>query len=47
MTKFRNRAAHAYKELDLQRVHQATLHGPEDLRAFLAVVRDLFSAGRL
>jgi len=47
MTGFRNRVALAYEELDLQRVHEAATHGPADLRAFLAVVRDLFTAGRL
>lgn len=47
MTGFRNRVAHAYEGLDLQRVHHAAVHGPDELRAFLAVVRDLFSAGRL
>jgi len=47
MTGFRNRVAHAYEDLDLLRVHEAATHGPDDLRAFLAVVRDLFTAGRL
>jgi uncharacterized protein YutE (UPF0331/DUF86 family) len=38
---FRNVVAHAYEAIDLVRVHSAATHGPADLRAFLAVVRDL------
>ena len=38
---FRNVVAHAYESIDLARVHQAAVHGPADLRAFLAAVRDL------
>jgi len=37
---FRNVVAHAYDALDLGRVHDAALHGPADLRAFLARARD-------
>lgn len=37
---FRNVVAHAYESLDLARVHGAATHGPADLRAFLAAVRD-------
>jgi uncharacterized protein YutE (UPF0331/DUF86 family) len=38
---FRNVIAHSYEKLDLERVHRAALEGPNDLRAFMAVVRDL------
>jgi len=37
---FRNVVAHAYETLDMQRVHDAARRGPQDLRAFLAVLRD-------
>lgn len=37
---FRNVVAHAYVSIDLTRVHSAATHGPADLRAFLAAVRD-------
>lgn len=37
---FRNVVAHAYESIDLARVHSAATHGPADLRAFLAAVRD-------
>ena len=37
---FRNLVAHAYESIDLVRVHDAATHGPADLRAFLAAVRD-------
>jgi uncharacterized protein YutE (UPF0331/DUF86 family) len=37
---FRNVVAHAYDTLDMSRVHRAATHGPADLRAFLAVLRD-------
>jgi hypothetical protein len=32
--------AHAYESIDLARVHRAAEHGPRDLRAFLATMRD-------
>jgi uncharacterized protein YutE (UPF0331/DUF86 family) len=38
---FRNVLVHAYEEIDLQRVHAAASDGPDDLRAFLAIVRDI------
>jgi hypothetical protein len=31
---------HAYASLDLTRVHAIALEGPDDLRAFLAALRD-------
>jgi uncharacterized protein YutE (UPF0331/DUF86 family) len=37
---FRNVVAHAYDTLDMSRVYRAATHGPADLRAFLAVLRD-------
>jgi uncharacterized protein YutE (UPF0331/DUF86 family) len=37
---FRNVVAHAYENLDMRRVHQAAVHGPADLTAFLARLRD-------
>jgi uncharacterized protein YutE (UPF0331/DUF86 family) len=37
---FRNVVAHAYENLDMRRVHQAAVHGPADLIAFLACLRD-------
>ena len=37
---FRNVVAHAYDALDMARVHAAATHGPSDLRAFLARLRD-------
>jgi len=37
---FRNLVAHAYDRVDLSRVFDAALRGPQDLRAFLRVVRD-------
>jgi uncharacterized protein YutE (UPF0331/DUF86 family) len=37
---FRNVVAHAYDTLDMKRVHAAALHGPADLRSFLARLRD-------
>jgi uncharacterized protein YutE (UPF0331/DUF86 family) len=36
---FRNLLVHAYARLDLALVHAIALHGPEDLRAFLAALR--------
>lgn len=42
---FRNLVAHAYASIDLARVHEAARHGPADLRAFVARVRDLASGG--
>ncbi len=41
---FRNVVAHAYDTLDMRRVHLAATHGPLDLRAFLARLRDRSSA---
>jgi uncharacterized protein YutE (UPF0331/DUF86 family) len=38
---FRNVVAHAYDTLDMVRVHRAASHGPADLRAFLAALRDM------
>ena len=38
---FRNVVAHAYQQVDMERVHRAASQGPADLRAFLAAVRDL------
>jgi uncharacterized protein YutE (UPF0331/DUF86 family) len=37
---FRNLLVHAYGRLDLQRVHAIARTGPDDLRAFLAALRD-------
>ncbi|MDD7941973.1 DUF86 domain-containing protein [Actinomycetospora lutea] len=37
---FRNLLVHAYGRLDLRRVHTIAQTGPEDLRAFLAALRD-------
>jgi uncharacterized protein YutE (UPF0331/DUF86 family) len=37
---FHNLVAHAYESIDLVRVHNAATHGPADLRAFLAAIRD-------
>lgn len=37
---FRNVVVHAYAHLDLRRVHEAALHGPDDLTAFLGALRD-------
>ncbi|MGA7121613.1 MAG: DUF86 domain-containing protein [Polyangiaceae bacterium] len=37
---FCNRVAHAYERLDMAKVHEAALSGPEDLREFLRVLRD-------
>jgi uncharacterized protein YutE (UPF0331/DUF86 family) len=37
---FRNVVAHAYESLDMVRVHEAATRGPDDLRAFLAALRD-------
>ncbi|HEY2223965.1 type VII toxin-antitoxin system HepT family RNase toxin [Actinomycetospora sp.] len=37
---FRNLLVHAYASLDLARVHAIALDVPDDLRAFLAAVRD-------
>lgn len=38
---FRNLLVHAYGRLDLTRVHAIARLGPEDLRSFLAALRDL------
>jgi uncharacterized protein YutE (UPF0331/DUF86 family) len=38
---FRNVVAHAYESLDMTRVYTAAREGPDDLRKFLAVARDL------
>jgi uncharacterized protein YutE (UPF0331/DUF86 family) len=37
---FRTVVAHAYEALDMNRVHQAAVTGPSDLRRFLASVSD-------
>ena len=37
---FRNLLVHAYASLDLTLVHAIALQGQEDLRAFLAALRD-------
>ena len=37
---FRNVVAHAYERLDMERVHRAATHGPDDLRRFLAILAD-------
>ena len=37
---FRNLLVHGYGRLDLRRVHAIARAGPEDLRAFLAALRD-------
>lgn len=37
---FRNVVAHAYEQLDMERVHRAASQGPADLRAFLGALRD-------
>jgi uncharacterized protein YutE (UPF0331/DUF86 family) len=41
---FRNVLVHAYADLDLALVHDAALHGPNDLTAFLAALRDHLKA---
>jgi len=41
---FRNVVTHAYDTLGMTRVHAAARDGPADLRAFLAVVRNLVPA---
>jgi uncharacterized protein YutE (UPF0331/DUF86 family) len=43
---FRNVVAHAYESIELGRVFRAAAHGPSDLRAFLAAVRDQLTAVR-
>ncbi len=43
---FRNAVAHAYHDLDLERIWHAARVGPDDLRAFLARMYDLGSEGR-
>ena len=40
---FRNVVAHTYDRLDMARVYKAAREGPADLRAFLAVLRDLIA----
>lgn len=37
---FRNLLVHAYAALDLERVHEAAMSGPQELTAFLAALRD-------
>jgi len=37
---FRNVVAHGYDQLDMARVFRAAREGPDDLRAFLAALRD-------
>ena len=43
---FRNLLVHAYADLDLRRVHAAATSGPDDLRAFLAVLVAADPGGR-
>lgn len=38
---FRNQVAHAYENLDMERVYRAAEQGPDDLRAFLAGLEKL------
>jgi uncharacterized protein YutE (UPF0331/DUF86 family) len=38
---FRNLVAHAYESVDMQRVYDAAVRGPADLRAFLVIARNL------
>jgi uncharacterized protein YutE (UPF0331/DUF86 family) len=38
---FRNQIAHAYGDLDMDRVYRAATRGPDDLRAFLATLERL------
>jgi uncharacterized protein YutE (UPF0331/DUF86 family) len=38
---FRNAVAHAYETIDMRRVHDAASRGPDDLRAFLRIARDV------
>jgi uncharacterized protein YutE (UPF0331/DUF86 family) len=38
---FRNQVAHAYGNLDMERVYRAAERGPEDLRAFVAALEEL------
>jgi uncharacterized protein YutE (UPF0331/DUF86 family) len=40
---FRNVVVHMYQQPDMARVHRAASPGPEDLRAFLRVLRGLAS----
>jgi len=40
VTRFRNRIANAYEELDMQKTYKIAEHGPQDLRAFFACIRD-------
>jgi len=42
--RFRNLLAHAYERSDMWRVHDAALHGPADLRALMAALRDRLPA---
>jgi hypothetical protein len=37
---FRNVVAHAYEQLDMERVHRVATSGPPDLRAFLRALAD-------
>jgi len=37
---FRNVVAHAYETLDMERIFRAARQGPDDLRAFLGILRD-------
>ncbi|MFN2377648.1 MAG: HepT-like ribonuclease domain-containing protein [Candidatus Binatia bacterium] len=38
---FRNVVAHAYEGIDMARVHAAATDGPDDLKAFLRIARDI------
>lgn len=44
-TGFRNVLVHAYEDLDMERVREAAIKGPPDLRAFLAALRDHLEGG--
>ena len=37
---FRNAIVHGYESLDMKRVHEAASKGPDDFRAFLAVLKE-------
>jgi uncharacterized protein YutE (UPF0331/DUF86 family) len=43
---FRNVVAHAYESIDMAIVHGAASSGPEDLRAFLRVLRDRLKSAK-
>ena len=39
-TGFRNAIVHTYENLDMEKVYVAASKGPNDLRRFLAMIRD-------